>query len=151
MKTDKIIVIAVIAFLAYLLLRGHSLDSGHSLSVNLLGLGTAKFDASLSYCNIHGQPMESSNCAIPLSADYLPCSHCYKPAISCFTARMVCDNSRAQRGTQTYSGVCSFNQASALPHDIGVTAVDPGLIDFCGVKQTPYTICVEPVQQGGII
>jgi hypothetical protein len=150
MKFDKIVVIAVIAFMVYLLLRGHSVGSEHSISANLFGIGNVTLDAGFSYCNIHTQPMESSTCAIPLAADYLPCNYCHVPAISTYSARMVCDNARAQRSTQTPAAVCSFNKASSLPYGVGVVPIAPGPVCYCAEK-LPATICVEPTQQGGLI
>lgn len=150
-KADKIIVIAVIAFLAYLLLRGHNVGSEHSLSLNLFGLGTAQLDAGFSYCNLKCQPMETSNCAIPLASDYLVCSYCHKPAITCYAARMVCDNARAQRFAQTPAAVCSFNRASALPYSVGAPMVDPGTIPLCKGNTTPVSACVVSTQQGGLV
>jgi hypothetical protein len=150
LKFDKVVVIAVIAFMAYLLLRGHSVGSEHSISLNLFGLGTAQLDAGFSYCNLKEQAMQTSDCAIPLAADYLGCSYCHKPAISCFSGQKVFGNEAPQRGVQTYAGVCSFHIASSVPYCVGHPVVDPGLIDLCATK-SPYTACNYSTQQGGLI
>jgi hypothetical protein len=149
-KADKILVIAVIAFMAYLLLRGHSASSEHAITANLFGIGNIQLDAAFSYCNLQTQPMETSNCAIPLASDYLICSYCHKPTISCYSAKKVFGNEQPQTGMETPAGVCSFNKASSLPYCVGGSFVDTGLICVCANK-TPLTICNSSTQQGGTI